>query len=119
MTVKNVTIPTIKAFCNLEPKAQELKPLEEAAETFAEWQKYNSCTDMCRVCEHTDENRAAFDGPANRYPAPCPSRESLMDEVADCIQACANLAAMVGVNDMTPYMERCEQMNRERGRYGD
>ena len=54
MTVTDVTIQTIKAFCNLEPKAQALKPLEEAAETFAEWQKYNSCTDMCgirRPCE--------------------------------------------------------------------
>lgn len=119
MTVTDVTIPTVKAFCNLEPKAQALKPLEEAAETFAEWQKYNSCTDMCQVCEHTDENRAAYNGPANRYPAPCPSRESLMDDIADCIQACANLAAMVGVSDLTECMERCEQRNRERGRYGD
>ena len=119
MTVKNVTIPTIKAFCNLDPKAQALKPLEEAAEVFGAWQKYNSCTDMCRVCEHTDESRAAYDGPANRYPAPCPSREALMDEIADCIQSCANLAAMLGMSDLTPYMERCEERNRERGRYGD
>lgn len=29
MTVADVTIPTIKAFCNLEPKAQALKPLED------------------------------------------------------------------------------------------
>ena len=91
----------------------------EKLAVFAEWQKYNSCTDMCQVCEHTDESRAAFDGPANRYPAPCPSREALMDEIADCIQSCANLAAMVGVSDLTPYMESCEGRNRERGRYGD
>lgn len=94
---------------------------------YMDWEHICACladlidpdTDMCRVCEHTDENRAAYDGPANRYPAPCPSREALMDEITDCIQACANLAAMVGVSDLTPYMERCEERNRERGRYGD
>lgn len=112
-----VRIGAVAPFAVGDGKAMALKPLEEAAETFAEWQKYNSCTDMCRVCEHTDESRAAYDGPANRYPAPCPSRESLMNEIADCIQACANLAAMVGCSDLTPYMERCEHRNRERGRY--
>ena len=38
MTVTDVTIPAIRAFCNLEPKAQALKPLEEAAEVFGAWQ---------------------------------------------------------------------------------
>ena len=73
---------------------------------------------MCQVFEHTDESRRHSTA-RDRYPAPCPSRESLMDEIADCIQACANLAAMVGVSDLTPYMERCEERNRKRGRYGD
>ena len=97
MTVINVTIPTIKAFCNLEPKAQALKPLEEAAEVFGAWQVYDSD-------DRTNEGYNAH---------------ILLDEIADCIQACANLAAMVGVSDLTPYMERCEERNRERGRYGD
>lgn len=97
MTVTDVTIPTIKAFCNLEPKAQALKPLEEAAEVFGAWQVYDS----------DDRTHAGYN---------C---SVLLDEIADCIQACANLAAMVGVNDLTPYMERCEERNRERGRYGD
>lgn len=97
MTVTNVTIPTIKAFCNLEPKAQALKPLEEAAEVFGAWQVYDS----------DDVMHIGYNGSV------------LLDEIADCIQACANLAAMVGVSDLTPYMERCEQRNRERGRYGD
>lgn len=97
MTAKNVTIPTIKTFCNLEPKAQALKPLEEAAEVFGAWQVYDSDDVM-----HTGYNRRV-----------------LLDEIADCIQACANLAAMLCVGDLTPYMESCEERNRERGRYGD
>lgn len=97
MTVTNVTIPTIKAFCNLEPKAQALKPLEEAAEVFGAWQVYDS----------DDRTNVGYNGSV------------LLDEIADCIQACANLAAMVGVSDLTEYMESCEERNRERGRYGD
>lgn len=97
MSVKNVTIPTIKAFCNLEPKAQALKPLEEAAEVFGAWQVYDS----------DDRTHKGYNG------------SILLDEIADCIQACANLAAMVGVSDMTPYLASCEERNRERGRYGD
>ena len=107
MTVTNVTIPTIKAFCNLEPKAQALKPLEEAAEVFGVWQDI-------------DHMSAAF-GNVDVASAEtiCALECDLMDEIADCIQACANLAAMVGVSDLTEYMERCEERNRERGRYGD
>ena len=43
--------------------------------------------------------------------------EVLLDEIADCIQACANLASALGVTDLTPYLARCEERNRERGRY--
>ena len=107
MTVTNVTIPTIKAFCNLEPKAQALKPLEKAAEGFGAWQNIDR---MSAKFVNVDEEIAE---------TMCALERCLMDEIADCIQACANLAAMVGVSDMTPYMERCEQRNRERGRYGD
>lgn len=107
MTVTNVTIPTIKAFCNLEPKAQALKPLEKAAEVFGAWQNIDR---MSAKFVNVDEEIAE---------TMCALERCLMDEIADCIQACANLAAMVGVSDMTPYMERCEQRNRERGRYGD
>lgn len=107
MTVTDVTIPTIKAFCNLEPKAQALKPLEEAAEVFGAWQDIDRMSAMfVNVDVMSSETICALE-------------RDLMDEIADCIQACANLAAMVGVSDMTPYMERCEQRNRERGRYGD
>ena len=107
MTVKNVTIPTIKAFCNLEPKAQALKPLEEAAEVFGAWQNIDR---MSAKFVNVDEEIAE---------TMCALERDLMDDIADCIQACANLAAMVGVSDLTECMERCEQRNRERGRYGD
>lgn len=100
MTVTKVTIPTIKAFCNLEPKAQALKPLEEAAEVFGAWQSYHMACEMNKA----KSGYAAI---------------MLLDEIADCIQACANLAAMLGVSDLTPYMESCEERNRDRGRYGD
>ena len=40
----------------------------------------------------------------------------LADEIADCIQACCNLADRYGI-DLTAAMERCEGRNRERGRY--
>lgn len=107
MTVTDVTIPTIKAFCNLEPKAQALKPLEEAAEVFGAWQDIDR---MSAMFVNVDVMSAE---------TICALERDLMDEVADCIQACANLAAMVGVSDLTPYMESCEERNRKRGRYGD
>lgn len=43
----------------------------------------------------------------------------VLDEIADTIQACCNLAAALGAEDMTPYLARCEERNRERGRYGE
>ena len=43
----------------------------------------------------------------------------LMDEIADAIQACCNLAAALGVTDLTPYLARCEERNRKRGRYDE
>lgn len=101
MTVTKVTIPTIKAFCNLEPKAQALKPLEEAAEVLGAWASYDE------ACELDSDKWAGR------------NMVELLDEIADCVQACANLAAMVGCSDLTPYMERCEERNRKRGRYGD
>lgn len=41
---------------------------------------------------------------------------ALLDELADCVQACCNLAHALGCSDMRPYMARCEGRNRERGR---
>lgn len=44
------------------------------------------------------------------------STTRLADEIADVIQASCNLAARYGI-DLQAAMERCEQRNRERGRY--
>lgn len=86
----------VLSFPNAKPdKAQALKPLEEAAEVFGAWQVYDS-DDMT----HVGYNASV-----------------LLDEIADTIQACCNLAASLGVTDMTPYLARCEERNRKRGRY--
>lgn len=45
--------------------------------------------------------------------------EDANEEIADTIQAYCNLASALGVTDLTPYLARCEERNRERGRYGD
>lgn len=43
----------------------------------------------------------------------------VLDEIADTIQASCNLAAALGVTDLTPYLARCEERNRRRGRYDE
>ena len=77
-----------------DDKAQALKPLEEAAEAFGAWQDY--------------------DGSHG------PTRESyrikVVDECADVIQAAVNLAAAMGVGDMTAALLACYRRNHERGR---
>ena len=82
----------VRVFKMDDDKAAALKPLEEAAEIFGAWQ--------------TMVNQPPSD----------PAEARLADEIADCIQACCNLAARYRL-DMDAAMERCEQRNRERGRY--
>lgn len=74
-------------------KEAALKPLEEAAETYGEWQI------MPMLRDGTLEGT-----------------EYLADELADCVTACANLAARYGL-DLQTALDRVEQRNRERGRY--
>ena len=76
------------------------KPLVEAGEVQEAWGRWEE-----------SEARRDEEPYSDEY------REALLDEIADCIQACANLAACVGVTDLAPYMARCEDRNRERGRY--
>ena len=80
-------------------KAQALKVIEEAAEVFGAWQLMRDTTDA---------------GLNPKY-----EMADLMDEIADTIQACCNLAASLGVTDLTPYLARCEERNRKRGRYDE
>lgn len=95
-----VKLGAVRAFPGAVPdKAQALKPLEEAAEVFGAWQ----------LMRDTVES-----GLNAKY-----EKADLIDEIADTIQACCNLAAALGVYDLTPHLARCEEKNRRRGRYGD
>lgn len=97
-----IKLGAVHAFPRVAPdKAHALKPLEEAAEVFGAWQV------LWDAVEGTSEKRVHA------------ARESLFDEIADTIQACCNLAASLGVDDLTPHLARCEERNRKRGRYGD
>lgn len=89
MTVK---IGEVATFPHPKPdKAQVLKIGEECMEVFSAWEDWQSTLD----------------------PELLPF---LVDEIADTIQACANLAAALGVDDMREAMRACEARNRERGR---
>ena len=97
--MRYIKLGAVRAFQRVAPdKAQALKVLEEAAE----------------VVEAL-KNLLCASGDVNYNPRM--ERRDLLDEIADCIQACCNLAAALGVDDMTPYLARCEERNRKRGRY--
>ena len=94
--MKYIKLGAVRAFPNVAPdKAQALKVLEEAAEV----------VEAFKQRDPRDETHIGY------------ATANVLDEIADCIQACCNLAAALGVEDMTPYLERCEERNRERGRY--
>ena len=90
--MKTINVGEVAVFDHVEPsKEQALKPLEEAAEVFGAWQKWNetkSIADATRIFE----------------------------EIADTVQACVNLAAAVGAKDLTSAMENCKKRNIMRGR---
>lgn len=78
-----VKLTNVRAFPRVAPdKPQALKPLEEAAEVFGAWQ----------LMRDTVES-----GLNAKY-----EKADLIDEIADTIQACCNLAAALGVYDLTP-----------------
>ena len=94
--MKYIKLGAVRAFTRVAPdKAQALKPLEEAAEVFGAGQQRDP-RDVTHIGYATAK---------------------LLDEIADTIQACCNLASALGVEDLTPYLARCEERNRERGRY--
>lgn len=99
-------LTNVRTFPGARPdKPQALKVLEEASETVEAFKQYDrACTDVIHPSEAAPFMRAGF-------------KDALMDEIADTIQACCNLAAALGVTDLTPYLARCEERNRERGRY--
>lgn len=88
-----VEIGSVRAFPDVRPdKAQALKVVEEAAEVYAAWQDWNSTE---------DEELEAF----------------VLNEVADCVTACANLAAAFGCDSLEDAINMAEIRNRFRGRY--
>lgn len=82
------------------PKAQALKPLEEAAEVFGAWQLH----DGVRFSQIMAARRAY--------------RQDLIDECMDVVQAVVNLLDAEGFTheDVDAAIERCNERNRERGR---
>ena len=91
-----IKLGNVKPFPNAAPtKAQALKVLEEAAEVVEAFKQRDPC-DVTHIGYAT---------------------ANVLDEIADTIQASCNLAAALGVTDLTPYLARCEERNRERGRY--
>lgn len=81
-------------------KALALKPLEEAAEAFGAWQRYNG--------DEWDDT----DGDLERM-----LLDDIADELADTVQACVNLADRGGL-DLSAALARVHKRNVGRGRYG-
>ena len=98
-----VKLGAIRAFPGAVPdKAQALKVLEEAAEVVEAFKRADPGDVLPVARQFPDCNKRIL---------------PLVDEIADTIQACCNLAAAVGVTDLTPYLDACEERNRKRGRY--
>ena len=92
-----VELGTVQTFQYVKPdKAQALKVLEEAAEVFGAWQRWEDEGDH---------------GETDAFEYAC-----LMAECSDVIQATCNLLAAFGVRDFTAYMESCRKRNVKRGR---
>ena len=93
---------TVRTFRMDTDKQAALKPLEEAAEIYGVWQMCAHANTLVVVGRHDNSKERRF--------------QHFADEIADCIQACVNLADRYGIN-LEDAMERCERRNRERGRY--
>lgn len=103
--MKYIKLGGVRAFPGAVPdKEQALKVLEEAAEVVEAFKRADPGDVLPVARQFPDCNKRIL---------------PLVDEIADTIQASCNLAAALGVTDLTPYLARCEERNRERGRYGD
>lgn len=102
---RRVEVGNVAVFRDVAPtKEQALKPLEEASEVFGAWQLYDRRLRIDEAVGITGTLRAME------------LRDALLDECADAIQAVCNLAASLGVVDMTDRMHECRKRNEERGR---
>lgn len=106
MTMDEMNL-TVHVFEIGTDKESALKPLEEAAEAYSEWQHLDFCLAYMPHCHDCDTDSGTHG---------CAYKTGLADEIADCIQACCNLAHRYNL-DLGAAMERCEQRNRARGRY--
>ena len=102
---KTVEVGRVAVFPGVQPtKEQALKVLEEAAEVVEAFKGY-------------DEAKAAGESMGlPRHEIVMGTRDDLLDECADVIQAVCNLAASLGVRDMTDRMHECRARNEKRGR---
>lgn len=87
-------------------KEAALKPLEEASEAREAAQQLQGLIDVEPMLVPSKELTDLIDS----------LRVLLVDEIADCITACANLAERYGL-DLQAALDRVEKHNRERGRY--
>lgn len=100
-----IKLGAVRAFPGAVPdKAQALKVLEEAAEVVDAFKRADPGDVLPVARQFPDCNKRIL---------------PLVDEIADTVTACCNLAAALGVTDLTPHLAACEERNRERGRYGD
>jgi NTP pyrophosphatase (non-canonical NTP hydrolase) len=99
---------TVHPFRMGTDKEAALKPLEEAAEVFGAYQRLEPFTEVPSLCPSYNLGRL---WPKNKEV----KQRRLADEIADCIQACVNLAGRYDI-DLADAMERCEERNRARGR---
>ena len=98
---------TIRSFMTGSDKEAALKPLEAAVEVYGAWQGLDACLSIGEHCNGCESDRGVRG---------CVFRSDLADEIADCMTACLNLAERYDL-DMAAAVERCEQRNREQGRY--
>ena len=100
-----IKLGAVRAFPGAVPdKAQALKVLEEAAEVVEAFKRADPGDVLPVARQFPDCNKRIL---------------PLVDEIADTVQACCNLAAALGVTDLAPHLAACEEKNRRRGRYGD
>ena len=93
-------------------KDAALKPLEEAAEVFAAWQRLEDAQVEYWYVGMDGDYSNEFEA-FSRYES---GRRSLAYEIADCLTALCNLAARFGL-DVQESVVEVERRNRERGRY--
>lgn len=99
----SVNIGAVATFADVQPsKEQALKPLEEAAEIFSSWQMFDYVVGMCGY--NPDDVMDVM------------SRNDLINECCDLIQATCNLLVALGVEDIAEDMAYCKKRNEQRGR---